>query len=69
VLGTGIVEADVAELQRTVGHDVAHGIDRRDDARVGFEHLLDAIGDTEARGIIEIMKVAITTDIRSARDT
>ena len=44
VLGARVVEADVVELERAVLADVAYRVDRRDDAPVGVEHLLDAVG-------------------------
>ena len=50
MLGARVVEADVAELERAVLDDVALGVRGRDDARVGVEHLLDAVGrDRRAR--------------------
>ena len=51
VLGAGVVEADVAELERAGRGDLTDRVGRRHDARVGVEHLLDAVGrHRRARG-------------------
>ena len=65
VLGARVVEADVAELERAVLDDVAHRVGGRNDARRRCRAPPGCgPADTDARGIIETMNVAITTDIR-----
>ena len=65
VLGAGVVEADVAELERAVRRR------RRAPGSAGGTTLGSVSStswmrsaDTDARGIIDTMNVAITTDIR-----
>ena len=66
LLGARVVEADAAQLERAVARAASRtGSAGGTTRRLGVEHLLDAAaGRPTARGTIDSVNVAITTDIR-----